>query len=140
MKESEVLVVLRRAIHLTLVSLVQTKYLPTDDTLFLPGSLMTGCRLHMHTAHTKRKRVHRQTKTKKKTDSLSMCVLCLCVYILYVYIKTSVYVCVCVHREKKFRRWKLTHEKYFCFMSCHWPYSYKPKKLLEDPGTCDLSF
>lgn len=39
----------RRAVHLTLVSLVQTKYLPSGDTLFLPGSLTAGRRApHAH--------------------------------------------------------------------------------------------
>lgn len=44
----------RRAVYLTLVSLVQTKYLPSGDTLFVPGSLTTEHRTHnTQSAHKK---------------------------------------------------------------------------------------
>lgn len=140
----------RRAVHLTLVSLVQTKYSPSGDTLFLPGSLTTGRRTH-HPDSTHEKEAYAQTQATTEEETVTQCAFCLCVYrcacthrLTYFCVGVQ-YVCVCVHDIKKFRSWMLTFQtqyKYSCYVSLSWPLSLSciPKYLLEDPGTCNLTF
>lgn len=100
----------RRAVHLTPVSLVQTKCLPSGDTLFLPGSLITGRITHHAHISTEKGSVCTDTKTYRKGENRQSCWL------------TFQTLC-----------------KYSCCasLSCPLSLSHQPKQLLWDTCTCE---
>lgn len=81
-----------------LVSLVQTKYLPSSDTLFLPGSLTTGRRTHHAHSSLKKEACYKHTTEEKTVTQRAFSLVR-----RHAHANINISVYVCVHGIEEFK-------------------------------------